>query len=100
VFHVERYSYSFMFVPSPGMPGRFTFYATRTIWDGEECLKAETLIERQVNDIAEISHPEQWLGNAIHMADRAYQEVTDSYAKSESLRTGEINGRPSSASTN
>lgn len=97
---MDRFSYTFMFVPRSGEQGAFVFYITKTTWRGNDCIKSETMAERTVRGIPEIADPGQYLANSMHMADLAYQLTTDEYAKSKRTLNGEINARPSSASGN
>lgn len=93
-----RYSYTIMFVPFARERGGYMFYLTRTRWDGEECIDSTTIFERHVTQISEIQHDEQFLANAIQMADLGYQLIADEYAKRNRPSNGGTNGRPSNTS--
>lgn len=91
---MERYSYSFLFVPHAGENGGFMFYFTRNRWIDDSCVDSVTLVQKHVHNIPEVTRASEVLANGINMADLAYQLIAQVYAESKRPTNREVNVRP------
>ena len=97
---MDRYSYSFSFVPRENTPGGYMFYMTANRWVGKNCVASETIFSRELKSVTEVHDPSMILPQGIEMADIAYQVVSEEWSKVNNARVQEVNTRPASASTN
>lgn len=74
------------------------FYMNCNRWVNERCVSSQTIFEKQVSGIPEVTDPAHILGNGQGMADLAYQLVSERYAERNRASDGEVNSRPGSAS--
>lgn len=95
---MERYSYTFSFIPRPNMAGAFMFYFTVNRWVDERCVSSHTVAEVPVKSIPESPDFSQTFANGMHMSDLAYQLVSQTFAERNRPSSGEVNARPASPS--
>lgn len=93
-----RYSYTISFTPVSHEQGGYMFYLTRNRWDDTHVIDSQTIIERHLRGIAEIQRDEQFLGNAIGMADLAYQVIAQEHSRRVDRHIMETNARPGDTS--
>lgn len=69
---MDRFSYSFSFIPRVNLAGTFMFYLTVNEWAGSKCLSSKTILELQVTGVEETKEFPKTPAFAVGMVDLAY----------------------------
>lgn len=95
---MDRYSYSFSFIPRQGEVGSYMFYVNTSLWQNDRCINSETVLEVPLSGIQETSDPTKRGAFSVGMIDLAYTMIArylgDVTSRLHSKTVGHVVGAP------